>query len=221
MSFNRLPYDTCSYKQTLTESVGPGDYQLNRPVVCDPCYAVDPHIRLQSQGASVCQSSPLIDIDSEMLGITRNLSNCSANKYAPNSLASDSCGAQTGSDATQNNSKVNIDYNPYHFKNCFTPTEETRTSNPPCNLRGTGWNRWEWLCKNPQDRVEIPFDYQISSRTVVKDNHRPCIPNPVDQYNAWPQPKDQPICENIVRTCGVPTDPPSVQWRSAEEIKNY
>ena len=28
MSFNRLNYDTCSYKQVLEESIGPGEYQL-------------------------------------------------------------------------------------------------------------------------------------------------------------------------------------------------
>ena len=31
------------------------------------------------------------------------------------------------------------------FDNCFKGSEDTRLSNPPCNLRGTGWNRWEWL----------------------------------------------------------------------------
>ena len=28
MSFNKLKYDTCSYKQVLEESTGPGEYQL-------------------------------------------------------------------------------------------------------------------------------------------------------------------------------------------------
>ena len=57
--------------------------------------------------------------------------------------------------------------------------EEIRTSNPPCNLRGTGWNRWEWLCMDPQERVLMPFDNMVSNRIIVKDNHRPCVPNPI------------------------------------------
>jgi hypothetical protein len=47
-------------------------------------------------------------------------------------------------------------------------TDDSRLSNPPCNLRGTGWNRWEWLCLNPQERVEIPFDWNITYNGVSK-----------------------------------------------------
>ena len=39
MSFNRLDYDTCEYKQRLSESVGPGSYMINKPPKnCEPCY---------------------------------------------------------------------------------------------------------------------------------------------------------------------------------------
>ena len=31
MSFNRLDYDTCAYKQELSESIGVGEYQLGTP----------------------------------------------------------------------------------------------------------------------------------------------------------------------------------------------
>ena len=31
MSFNRLPYDNCSYKQVLKETTGPGFYHLTTP----------------------------------------------------------------------------------------------------------------------------------------------------------------------------------------------
>ena len=68
-----------------------------------------------------------------------------------------------------------------HFKDCdVAPREDTRLSNPINNLRGTGWNRWEWLCLNPQERVLMPFDHAIN-RIVVKDNHRPCVPTPIDE----------------------------------------
>ena len=54
------------------------------------------------------------------------------------------------------------------FKECDMPTaEETRQSNPPCNLRGTGWNRWEWLCKNPQKHI---FWNQFSSSLKSKES---------------------------------------------------
>ena len=50
MSFNRLNYDTCAYKQNLYQSVGPGEYRLTEPPNLDePCFAESPQIRLQRQ----------------------------------------------------------------------------------------------------------------------------------------------------------------------------
>ena len=60
--------------------------------------------------------------------------------------------------------------------------EDTRLSNPPCTLRGTGWNRWEWLCQDPQEELR-PFDFNISNRIAAKDAHRPCIPIPISFNN--------------------------------------
>ena len=36
-----------------------------------------------------------------------------------------------------------------------------------------------------------------------------------------PSPDNKPICENIVPVCMVPTNPPSVQWRSINEVSKY
>ena len=225
MSFNRLPYDTCSYKQVLNETIAPGVYQLNTPPnTCQPCHSTDPYIRLQSQGASLSRNTALIDVDSEMLGITRNQSQCAERKYMPAVGAAELCGAQTGKGVPCHKSaKLCVEHtkSPMSFNNCFEATEDTRLSNPPSTLRGTGWNRWEWLCNNPQDRIEVPFDFEISSRTVAKDNHRPCVPEPLDQYNVYPEPGNEPACEKIENVCTVPTGPPSVQWQSADVIARY
>jgi hypothetical protein len=216
MSFNRLPYDICSYEHTLAESIGPGAYFLNTPPnACEPCHTTDPYIRLQSHGANVNKKNNLIDIDSELIGITRNNTGCPEKKYIPNPI---------GNNCRDGVDKVCInlsDNRPIETKNCFDNTEDTRLSNPSCNLRGTGWNRWEWLCKNPQERVTEPFDFQINSRIIAKDNHRACVPNPVNQYNVFPDVDDTPICDNIIKVCSVPTGPPSTQWRSVQTINNY
>ena len=223
MSFNRLPYDTCSYKHNLAETVGPGVYQLlTPPNNCEPCLPNDPYIRLQRQGVSLSKNTPLVDIDSELIGISRNLSDCPELKYLPSKNNQSYCGAHSNKVVgCQKNAKVCVDNtNVINFKDCFKPTEDTRLSNPPCTLRGTGWNRWEWLCLDPQERVEIPFDYNIDNRIVVKDNHRPCIPTPVDPVPALPIPKKLP-CEITENTCGNFTQPPSVHWRNSQEINNY
>ena len=208
MSFNRLNYDTCSYKQVLAESIGPCEYQLATPKVsCDPCYPKDPQYRLQSAGASVSKEQSLIDVDSELLNLTRGASNCPSKKFVPK---------------MDTNGEIIDTHDDLNFKVCDTPTvEHTRLSNPSCNLRGTGWNRWEWLCQDPQERVLIPFDYNINNKLVVRDNHRPCIPRPIDQELALPKPTDGVIHTPIVRVVGVPTEPPSVQWQNSHNVRNY
>ena len=207
MSFNRLDYDTCAYKQELSESVGPGDYQLTTPFIsCNDCFNNDPQIILQHSGNSVAKKMSMIDVDSELMNINRKLSNCSNDSFIPN----------FNKDGVIDNSIEVTD-----FKPCDMPsTENTLLSNPACNLRGTGWNRWEWLCLDPQERIEIPFDYNIANRLIVKDNHRPCIPKPIDPTPLLPVGGKLP-CEKIKNTCGVYTNPPSVQWRNKNEIKNY
>ena len=189
MSFSRLNYDDCTYKHVLRESVSPGDYMTSTPRVdCSNCYFPSPDVRLNHYGAGKCKD--LIDVDSELMGITRKASNCPMGKFLPQ--GEELCVMELG-------------------KDCMGLTiEETRLSNPPCTLRGTGWNRFEWLCKNPQDNIFIPFDYHINERLVAKDNHRPCIKDPIDQTYALPPsindefvpgykpiPKTQPAFDDI------------------------
>jgi hypothetical protein len=209
MSFNRLNYDTCAYKQNLYQSVGPGEYRLTEPPnSCNICLPETPQIRLQKQGVSVRGDMPLIDVDSELLNLTRPATNCPSKKYVPDGSQ---CGL-TNPNAPQNR-------NLEHGSNCHFGIEDTRISNPPCTLRGTGWNRFEWLCLDPQDRVLMPFDNNISNRIVVKDNHRPCIPTPIDvRYSLPPQASD-PITDNTAKVMSVPTGPVSVHWQSAQNAK--
>lgn len=237
MSFNRLNYDNCQYKQTLSQSVGPGHYQISKPPVsCKPCYPYPPSIRLQKSGDSIDKSKKLIDISSEMSGITRPATKCPSNKWISkcNNYKTNT-GQPCGQGVTGNCNSCDVkgkmkrgERCPDNFSNgvdsfpdCnIPPSEETRTSNPPCNLRGTGWNRWEWLCKNPQERIEVPFDFNISNRIIVKDNHRPCVPTPVDPTPVLPKGGDLQ-CKKTVETCSVNTDPSSVQWRNCDEIQKY
>lgn len=228
MSSNRLNSDTCQYRQVLSESTGPGQYQVNRPVVsCEPCYPADPSIRLQQSGASVDTSKYMIDVDSEMMNITRPATKCSALKWNPDckdckTSSGYPCGGGVTRDVNAKGERCadGFQNRPLtHFKDCNLSSEETRTSNPSNNLRGTGWNRWEWLCLNPQERVLMPFDYNISNRIVVKDNHRPCVPTPLDERNAHPSGGPIP-CEQINGVCANPTQPASVNWRECNDLKH-
>lgn len=219
MSFNRLNYDTDTYRQELNQSIGPGAYAINPPPVsCTPCYPYPSTIRLQHTGASVQKDIFMIDVDSELQGLFRKSSKDPSKQYVP---CCDGATCSTGEPCGQGVSgsckskEVPLkrgerfgDQNLVHWKDCMVPAVNTRLEDPPCTLRGTGWNRWENLCLNPQERVEVPFDWNISNRLVVKDNHRPLIPNPISQKAALPPGGDLP-CEETLKTCGNFTQPVS------------
>lgn len=174
MSFNRLNYDDGTYQHVLRESIGPGDYQLGTPRLdCGGCFFPAPDVRMNTYGAGIC-TKELIDVDSELLGLRRKQSKCPADKYLPSEK--EFCKTTMPKDCHE------------------LGREDTRLSNPPCTLRGTGWNRWEWLCINPQSKALVPFDFNINNRLVVRDNHRPCVPKPLDQQAALP-----PMENNLVR----------------------
>ena len=209
MSLNRLAFDNCSYEQVLGESLGPGFYQLTTPPnTCKPCHSTDPRIRLQTTGVSLNKDTHLVDVDSELIGLSRNSSNCNTKQYNPNNPCLETSKLCIDMD------KTTID-----FDDCFKNTEDTRLSNPPCTLRGTGWNRWEWLCLDPQERVLMPFDHNISNRLVVKDNHRPCIPQPIDVNLSLPPQTGEIVALATRPSASVPTGPPSIQWVDATTMK--
>ena len=208
MSFNKLNYDTCSYKQALSESVGPCEYQLGMPFISyEDCFSKDPQLILQRMGASVAKNVPMVDVDSELLNINRKLSNCSSNEFIPK---------------FDKNGEIDNTIESVHFKDCNIPTREnTRLSNPPATLRGTGWNRWEWLCENPQTRSLIPFDYNINNRLVTKDNHRPLIPRPIDQSVFLPPQNNNPIRVEISQAPAVPLGPVDVNFSGSSNIREF
>lgn len=200
MSFARLNYDDCAYKHILRESVAPGDYMINVPKNdCKKCFYPSPNIRIDHSGAGKCKD--LIDVDSELMGITRKATNCPTKKFLPTD--DHYCEAVLGED-------------------CYDMTpEETRMSNPPCTLRGTGWNRWEWLCQNPQEKTLIPFDYMINNRLLSKDNHRPCVQDPVDQSTALPPVRNDeftPIYTSPAKNTPAFDDIPGPTWPSCGKI---
>lgn len=175
MAASSTIFDSCSYQEKLRRSVGPGMWALSTPANdCGDCakdVPTDPYLRYQQWGPGFCAPGKSIDDNSELKGLNYKISKCSADNYLPGKYPAK--GACTPSGTKQQ---------------CAPPTEDTRLSNPPCTLRGTGWNRWEWLCWNPQDRAIIPFEWNTSYRIVAKDNHVPVIPQPLDQTGLLPPP---------------------------------
>lgn len=211
MSFNRLNWDPCTYKYNVNQSVDAATYGLQTPRPdCAACFPADTNIQhgkngfpidAQGGGISQCATRPMVDVDSEMRRLNKPGSRCPVEKYIPNE---DFCGSYTA------------------LRDCRAlPVETTRISNPPCTLRSTGWNRWEWLCKNPQDKSLIPFDYGISSRTVIKDNHRPCIEEPINQAVALPADTDDVYKGAEACQWGHLPNFTSTHWRTCCEMAPY
>lgn len=181
MASASLGTDSCSYQEKLRRSVGPGMYMLGTPGAdctygCSKDVPADPSIRYQAWGPGTCAPGSAVDDGSELRGLHYKSSKCAADAYAPGKYnATGVCYA--GANGSAKNVRNTA---------CAAPVESTRLSNPPCTLRATGWNRWEWLCWDPQDRALIPFDWNVSYRIVSKDNYVPCLETPMDQSGFAP-----------------------------------
>ncbi len=210
MSFSRLNYDAGTYTHNLRQSVGAVDYHLNTPISdCVACFPKEStntdRMATSRYGNAIVGegSGEFIDISSELAGITRRATNNPLEKYIP--------------DQNKNNTK-----HLHILKDCnFIQHENTRLSNPPYTLKSTGWNRWEWLCKNPQDKAFVPFDYLIDSRTISKDNHRPCLQYPVDQsYSLPPHNQDDKMYDAYKPCKSVNEQIPSVSYKQCDYYDN-
>ena len=82
MSSNRLAYDTCAYKTKIDSSVGVLQYHLN-PMKYENCNKC--RIELGVVGGSDVShiKGNLVDLENDLRGQTRNLSNCPAFHYHP------------------------------------------------------------------------------------------------------------------------------------------
>lgn len=207
-NMTRLNYDEGAYKQNLMQSVGPGRYHIGAPTQeCQECFPQDPRTALGSVGNAKCVDRPLIDVDSELQGITRRASKDPKCAFNPStSAASPPCRMK----------KVPA------CRDFHVVAEDTRLSNPPCTLRGSdnGFNRWEPLCRNPQLNVDLPFDSLINNRLVVKDNHRPVLPKPLNQANVLPPDSTNDSQISIMPSCSSPIPPnfPNVFWNDCENV---
>lgn len=187
----RLSQDSCSYKEKLYRTTGPGQYMLGVPYNdCRDCGSLpdDPAYRYQAYGPGTCTMGAAIDDSSELLGLNYKNTKCAADYYAPNKYKptgpASGCVVRPGATARQ----------------CLAPREDTRLSNPPSTLRGTGINRWEWLCFDPQHTALEQFDrIPVNYRMVAKDNHVPCIDKPLE------------ISDQVQ----------SGDWNSEEELKKW
>lgn len=84
MSFNRLSYDTCSYKQQLTEEVSQLSYVLD-PIKYEHCQKCRHELGLVGGTSVGVPKGNLVDLENDLFGINRPNTLCPSYKYVPRS----------------------------------------------------------------------------------------------------------------------------------------
>ena len=82
---NRLLYDTCAYEKRLYESTSPLSYQLyfGKQENCNKC--------TDNNKFYVKYQPEIVDVESELLNLTKPLSKCDQFKYSPTCKKSGMC----------------------------------------------------------------------------------------------------------------------------------
>ena len=169
-AFSRRLYDGCKTTDDMRVQTGPGRYQLDAPPqYCNATFAPEPTVRQQKWGAAQNSQYMKTDVESDLFNINRPTTKNTCGQYNP---ATDKVNAAAAVPAKEES-----------FPNTFS-----RLVDPPCTLRSSGWNRWEWLCDNPQEATMVPFDWNVTTRLQQKDQYRPCIPRPIDSKQILPAP---------------------------------
>ena len=169
-NWTRNRADDCHITDDTRLTTGPGRYVIEAPNgYCNATFAPEPTVRLQKWGDAQVEAYGKTDVESDLFNLNRTTTKSVCGLYDPN-------------DNRMNEASKRA------IKEASFPQTFARLNDPPCTLRGTGWNRWQWLGQNPQENVMMPFDWYVPGRILHKDAHRPCIPTPLSPKPVLPHP---------------------------------
>ena len=124
--------------EATNQSIGPNEYHLNTiQTEGSPVYPWAPTARIQKIGGAILDNQKLIDVDSDLLGLTRKSSNDPNTHYKPSE-------------------EMVLKY--INLEDGFFHQESTLLSTPPSLLRGQVKNRWENVHKDPMQNILEPFN---------------------------------------------------------------
>lgn len=156
--------------------------------VCPPqCWQPAPGL-LAKQGVSEVKESSRTDVESRLFRLGRPLKK-HGDPREPDMPCVSQCESANGDSCPSNETKeCDGNWSLHHYQECAIIPQETRTTHPPCKYREMTIDRFDPICKDPQNPSYIfhPGEINIHYRMVVKDNHRPCMPKPVDPTLALP-----------------------------------
>lgn len=145
MAFTRFGYDAGRIEKQLQESTGSCRYILNTPGTgTSPDFMEDPFIRMENWGANL--RTNFVDVQSDLRGLTRSIRR-DTQTYTNHTAPSES--------------------KQYPTKPSYT--EQSRATNPPWIMKGLENTRWDIPPENLQNRVDIPFVNNTSTRNEQKN----------------------------------------------------
>jgi hypothetical protein len=153
MSFTRFNNDPCRTHKLLQESTGPGRYMIDVPGNgTKPCFMEDPFIRLQKWGANL--QTDTINLESDLLGITRRI----------------------GRDCVDQKPTIVVHSNKVEYPVCLPFTEQPRATNPAWMVKDVEQNNFQYLPLDPQENTCMPFQNNLNTRLIERDNFRAIVP---------------------------------------------
>ena len=157
MAFTRFHDDPCRINKQLQESTGLGRYMLNVPGNgSKPLYMDDPHIRLQKWGGNLMTNT--VSVESDLFGLSRNFNRdiLDENDYKKHAVKSQSINYPSNSETT----------------------DQSRATHPAWMLRDLEQFKPQILIFNPQENTCYPFQNNLNTRTLERDNFVAKFPNP-------------------------------------------
>ena len=158
MSFTRFSSDTARIQKSLEQTTFAGRYMLDKPGygVDNMTFFEDPQIRLQGWGANLNMNQNTVDIESDLLTLSR--------KYNRDLVD------------VNDHKKHGITMQPLSWGTSNPIIDDSRASCPAWMFRDVENNRWETPFLNPQNNIERPFNFDIQTRILEKDNFKVVYP---------------------------------------------
>lgn len=148
-AMTRYRHDAAKMIENNEIATGPGRYMLEAPFrYGNAAFIAEPTVLNQKWGAAHDMNSTKTAVESDL-----------TNRGRPS--ARTLCGQWQPTAPNQLTPMPEVNW----------PRNWERLTDPASTLRGTGWNRWEWLCQNPQENVMIPFEHGVESRLAAKDGY--------------------------------------------------
>ena len=197
-SWEKNKYDKDNYEDVLQTNNRRINLVMENPGICAPCRVPEPGF-LGSVGVSEDPERPMIDIESDLMMLGRG--NSRGFGYRPSCpkqfMTNEGDGLPCGGGVVKGNEACQPRLR--HLPECTFGQIDSRTVVPSCTLRGTGWDRFESLCMDPQNlsAIEFPGESNVNFRMTIKDLYTPCYLKPWDQTAALPKGPQNIPCQRI------------------------